>query len=165
MQFLPYESFYIITKLKPDEIQARLEKIVSQDDNSVFSFRNWTSTTRDTVYKGYAVNGAFEVERNIGYRNSFNPEIEGHTQANVGGSRIEIKMRLKIFVIVFLFVWLGIAGIGSLKSIPELLSAQRTGSDLIPFGMFVFGYLLTLGGFKYESIKSKSFLLVYLKAN
>ena len=60
-------------------------------------------------------------------------------------------------------MWLGFAlifGIGFL--IQETNKGPFKIVDLVPFGMFLFGYLLSLGGFKYESIKARNKLVELL---
>ena len=74
MPFLPFENFYIITDLKPDEVQARLEKEVEPDKG--FSFSGLFSRS-DRNFTGYVVNGTFEFKRVINYRNSFLPPNQG----------------------------------------------------------------------------------------
>jgi hypothetical protein len=59
--------------------------------------------------------------------------------------------------------WLGFVGLFCLWFLYALISSftdpLTTGLfvALIPGGMFVFGYAMFLGGFKFESIKSKKF--------
>jgi hypothetical protein len=38
MKLLPYENFYIISKLKPEEVQERLQEAVSPDIGYSFYF-------------------------------------------------------------------------------------------------------------------------------
>lgn len=65
---------------------------------------------------------------------------------------------MHIFVIVFMVLWLGVAGS---ICIAILIFSNQTGFDtnfLFPIGMFIAGYILMTGGFKYESNKSKKYL-------
>lgn len=80
--------------------------------------------------------------------------------------KIKVKMRLPIFVIVFLCLWCG--GVGFICIV---LLTQNFGNlnfklvTLIPIGMLLFAYLLTLGGFKFESNKSKKELQTIFEAD
>lgn len=164
MKLLPFEDFYINTNLKPGEVQSSLEKEVEPDKE--FSFKNLFITTSDYYFSGYVVNGTFEFKRIISYRNSFLPQIKGSTEAWLNGSRVHIKMRMHTAVIIFMCIWLGFTalfGIGFL--IQEMNKRPFEIADLTPCGMFLFGYLLTMGCFKYESVKAKDKLLELLAGN
>ena len=160
MKFLPFENFYIITNLKPEQVQARLEKEV--EPNKGFSFSNLFSRS-DRAFTGYIVNGTFEFKRIISYSNSFLPQIKGSTEPWMNGSRVHIKMRMHNAVIGFMCLWLGMAllfGVGFL--VQELNKGPFEVVDLAPFLMFGFGYVLATGGFKFESTKAKNMLLEIL---
>jgi len=158
MKLLPFENFYIITKLKPEEIRSRLEQEVSPGNGRIFT--DIFSSPCSTYFEGYTVNGFFEMKRNISGRNSFLPEIKGVTKAVPGGSRIHVKMNMIILVTVFMCVWLSFALIGGIVFLSQQIAKGQFGLvNLGPFIMFFLGYLLTMGGFKYESLKAKAKLL------
>jgi hypothetical protein len=162
MLLLPYENFYIITKLKPEEVQSRLEQEVSPGNNSFFK-NPFGSSSISTYFEGFAVNGHFEFKRSINYRNSFLPEIKGSTEACLNGSRVHIKMSMFIFVTIFICIWLSIAAFAGLAMvIQEINKGNFSAVVFAPFLMFLFGYLLTIGSFKYESRKAKAKLLEML---
>ena len=152
MKFLPYERVKIITALSRDEVLKRL-------DNSIEPkryFRQFRPGTKP--YQGSLEGSHFEVSRIIGYRNSFLPMIKGDVQTEISGCSVHITMHPNIFVTAFMVVWLGGVGFFFLAFLYSLLSASTDPSILfIPAGMFVFGYGLLLGGFKFESTKSKKF--------
>ncbi|WP_431095317.1 hypothetical protein [Polaromonas aquatica] len=103
------------------------------------------------------VNGTvFKMRRDIRYRNSFLPRVHGSVISIPAGSRIFVRMHLHPLVVVFLLVWLGGVGVGALNAfISENRSLQ---SVLAPAGMFLFGILLTLGGFFPEAFKARRLL-------
>lgn len=155
MKLLPYENFYIITKMKQAEVQLEFERAVSAGTGSIFK-----SSSCATYFEGYAVNGVFEFKRSIEYRNSFLPEIKGTTEPYLNGSRIHVKMRMMMFVTVFMCVWLGGAAVGGISIfISEISDGHFRIQDLAVFLMFFFGYGLMMGAFKYESRKAKNKLL------
>jgi len=96
----------------------------------------------------------------ISLRNSFNPTIKGKLHEDENGTTIEVKMRLHIFVGIFMTIWLGFAFLfllaGLTGAAPEFI--------LTPFIMLLFGYGLTTGGFKYESIRAKKHLAALFEA-
>ncbi|HAL82093.1 MAG TPA: hypothetical protein DCO83_07545 [Mucilaginibacter sp.] len=160
MKFLPYENFYIITRLRPDEAESRLQQEVSPGNGSFFNFFRSTFTT---YFEGYAVNGRFEFKRNINYRNSFLPQIKGTIENGPGGSRVHVKMNMLVFVTIFMCFWLGATGLAAIALITRQFErGQLTAADFVVFIMFLFGYGLTMGSFKFESLKAKSYLVELL---
>jgi len=152
MNLLPYENLTFRTKLKEDEIIKRLIKLTEPKRALRFGIFTKSSTK---LYEGEIYAKHFHITRIIRYRNSFLPEINGVIQANIYETQINIKMRLSNFAIVFMSFWCLIT---MLISIIALISAikydlAKTGV-LIPLGMLIFGYLLTMAGFKSESSKS-----------
>ncbi len=117
-------------------------------------------------YQGEVSPNRFKISRVIYYRNSFLPIIKGELKADLGGTRLDIKMSLHPFVIVFMAIWFGGVGLGAMATIFGALSTliQEGITSLpslfplgIPWGMFIFGYLLVMGFFKFEAAKSKAF--------
>ncbi|WP_448703009.1 hypothetical protein ACFGVR_11715 [Mucilaginibacter sp. AW1-3] len=177
MKYLPYENFYIVTTLKPDEVQERLGLNVTtlkpdevqerwgQNVQAVwgFSFNNAFSQSYNTPFSGYVVNGTFEFTRNINYYNPFLPLIKGTTEACTNGSRVHVKMRLHLFVMIFICLWLGATGLFGIPIfIICLIHLNLATPALIPFGMFIFGSVVVTASFKYESGIAKGMLLEIL---
>jgi hypothetical protein len=161
MKLLPVDDFDIITKLSPEEVQLRLEQEISASGRGFF---DKSSTSSNTYFEGYVVNGNFEIQPIINYRNSFLPKITGITKPALIGSVVKIKMRVQSGVLIFMCIWLGFAAIGGIViNTTDISKGQFKVVDLMPFGMFLFGYLLTLGGFKFESNDAKAKLLQILE--
>jgi hypothetical protein len=160
MLFAPFERLTIETPLPPEEVHQRLAQII--EPRQMFRF-----FSRDhKPYQGSLNHDRFEVSRIIHYRNSFLPVIKGEIQPGLGGSIIDITMHPHPFVIVFMIVWFGFTGTifaGILCT--SLISIwQSEGGSLgnligvsLPAGFVLFGYALVMGGFKFESVKSKAF--------
>ncbi|RMG66924.1 MAG: hypothetical protein D6722_14170 [Bacteroidetes bacterium] len=105
------------------------------------------------------------MSRIIYYRNSFLPRIRGEVRGEGFETTVEVRMNLHPLVWVFLAFWVGILGMMSLFLIPGALAGG--GFDpfiLMPPGMVLFAYAITLGGFKHESKKSRQFLAELLEA-
>ena len=157
MKFLPYERLKINSALSSEEILKRLDNVIEPKRY----FRLFGSGTKP--YQGSVEGSHFEISRSIGYRNSFLPMIKGDVQSEMSGCSVYITMQPHILVIAFMIFWLGGVGViflGFLYSLVSPLTEPHTTDPslaLIPGGMFVFGYALSLGGFKFESIKSKKF--------
>ena len=157
MKFLPYEHFKIKTTLSSQEVFKRLDNVIEPKRH----FRLFGSGTKP--YQGEMEGSHFEISRIIGYKNSFLPMIKGDVQAEIIGCSIHISMQPRAFIIGFMIFWLGGVGFFFFAALGSFISslAQTSTADpalmLFPGGMFAFGYALLLGGFKFESIKSKKF--------
>lgn len=159
MKFLPYERLKIVTSLSREEILKRLENAIEPKRH----FRLFASGTKP--YQGSVEGSHFEVSRIIRYRNSFLPIIKGDVQSEISGSTVYITMHPHIFVTAFMILWLGAVGFFFLAFLYSFVSSSTNPSIVfIPGGMFVFGYGMFLGGFKFESIKSKKFFRELLEA-
>tara|TARA_Y100001934_G_C11866151_1_gene546528 strand:+ start:24 stop:533 length:510 start_codon:yes stop_codon:yes gene_type:complete len=165
MKYLPFDNITYRTKLDLDEIQKRINEVI--EPKKTFRMTGIFGSNNHKPYEGCVNGNSFSLTRIIGYRNSFLPRINGEIEKDFNGSKINVKMRLHVFVIVFMFIWLGGVGIGCLA---VLATGFKFGSQsfepmsLIPFGMLIFGYALVTGGFKYESIKSKKYLAQLFEA-
>ena len=171
MKFLPYEHLKIRTKLSTKEACEKLDGVVEPlnyvivPPNGVIEpkrFFGWFEVNQKP-YEGNLEGSHFEVSRVIHYRNSFLPIIKGEIQPEMSGSSIDITMRPNGFVIAFMMLWLGFVGFFLLAIVGSLISSALQGNledpsiVLAPGGMFVFGYTLFVGGFKFESSRSKEF--------
>jgi hypothetical protein len=159
---LPFENYVLSTKLSVDEVLNRISNNIEKKQSFSFSTVGHSYTK---PYTGQITGTTFTMIRNINYRNSFLPEITGQITTYLGQTQVNIKMRPAIFVLIFISLWLGIVGlvcIGSLLAgfiqIRQVLQNGFLPMLLIPFGMFVFGSLLTYFAFKGESKKSQEFL-------
>ena len=144
MLLLPYEEFEIQTNLKSNDVYYKLCSMVETKKTW------WILLDTNKQYFGEVESNRFSISRVIWYRNSFLPLIIGKVHPNGKGSLIRIKMRLYWLVFIFMIFWLGLAGYMSLNHYSDLiLSVIQTRKwidlslwDIIPAGMFSFGYLL-----------------------
>ncbi|MBZ5857738.1 hypothetical protein [Flavihumibacter profundi] len=163
----PFESYTLESKLSVEEIKRRISENLDPKKTPQFSFVRNESTK---PYRGNISNDSFEIIRIINYRNSFLPTISGNINGFLGKTQIRIKMRPSIVIIVFMSLWLGLVGliclfilIGGLLQAKQITQNGFSFGLLIPFIMFLFGWLLILFGFKSESKKSKEFLSTLLE--
>lgn len=169
MMLIPYEKLKIKTSLSVSDTLKKLDDAIEPKR----SFRKlWDS--RHKPYEGKIEGTHFNATRIIHYRNSFLPVIKGEIQSEISGSTINITMHPHVFVIVFMSLWLGFVGfffiaiLGSFISSISQESAVGVSTPamiLIPAGMFIFGYVLLLGSFKFESVKSKTYFRELFQAN
>ena len=161
MNFLPYENYYLKTKLTPHQVALLLQKNIIARSRDIF--RSNTNTTRP--YEGYIDRNIFEVSRIINYRNSFLPIIKGQVYSENGGSSIHVKMKLHTVVAGFMLVWMSGLSIALIGVFTKMLVHKKFEPGIfLVLLMFSLGYGLTIGGFKYESNKSKKHLAELLEA-
>ena len=152
---LPFENYVLATRLSSEDVLKRIADNIKSHKS----------------YSGKITGESFTMSRNIAYRNSFLPIIEGYITTEYGQTRVAIKMRLNLFVLIFMSIWLGIVGLVSIGILFTILIGFRQIVQngfppmlLIPVGMFVFGSFLTYFAFKTESSKSKKFLAGLLES-
>lgn len=160
---LPFEKHTYISSMPPWELIDHLSDWIAP--SSVFSFKLFGKSHKKP-YEGEVNGNQFRINRVIGYRNSFLPKISGRIEVSDNGSIVHILMRPNVLVLAFMTMWLGIAGYLFLGGLVIFLSSehQTLSIVLVPGGMFLFGYSLLLGAFKYESIQSRKDLEKALKA-
>jgi len=118
----------------------------------------YEESTDQRPFEGTIIEESFQIQRIIEYRNSFLPKIIGSIHKESNGAIIKIKMRPHIFVLVFCALWFIGASIGCIAALT--INNQNEDFQLttfMPFAMVLFFYLLVMGGFKYESKKTKIF--------
>lgn len=137
---LPFENIIYTTYLSENEVYNKINEIVNIQKN----------------YTGKWANGRFKIKRNINYRNSFLPQIQGELGNEWDKTRIKVKMKLHPFVLTFIIFWL--SGVLMACIVTTYMMTTTKGFDaffLIPYIMFVIGCVLTIGAFKVESSKSR----------
>ena len=153
MNVLPYRRIVFQSSLAPDEVARVLV-------DSVDPKPRWDAQSRP--FAGSVTPPEFRIYRTISYRNSFLPEIIGQIAPDGSGSRISMTLGLHPAVASFLALWLGIvAVIGVVVAVAGLVESHPIA--FAPVGMFLFGYLLTMGSFSFEVRKAKEILLPLLE--
>lgn len=160
-KYLPFESYRLESRFSVEEVKQRLSDHIQP------------SSRGGKPYRGYMNGDTFAISRVIEYRNSFVPVVTGEFYEADGVTMLKVNMRLDMAVMAFMCVWMGVVGmacagilvLGILKiwmAVWEWQWPDLGGKDslflLIPFGMFGFGYLLVMGGFRAERKHAKAFL-------
>lgn len=141
MKYLPYDTFDIETQLSKEEAYLLVRRFISGNTSK---------------YSGDIDESSFQIQRDIRYRNSFLPVIEGTFQTKKDKTLVSIKMRLNRFVIIFLIIWMSFASISFFFFLIQSWMYWKFNSFVLhPLGMIALGYLLTLISFKIESERSK----------
>lgn len=163
MIFLPKENITYKTKLEPLEIINRLNNVI--EPYKSFRLKGILSDKEFKEYEGEIINNTFNVKRIINYRNSFLPRIEGEIIKDLSSTKINVKMKLHSLVLFIMIIWISLTLIFFLFLLKEMIKVEKFSFELFTFLlMLVFGFGITLGGFKYESIKSKKFFAKLFEA-
>jgi hypothetical protein len=153
MKLIPYEKFQIDTGLSSAELVQRIRSITGE--KKLFNF----SPLHE--FSGHVNENGFEIVKNITYRNSFLPIIEGKIEPKSTGAKVTISMRLHLLVMCFMAIWFSGVGIGCLLVMSKM--EEFSWPMLSPFGMLFFGVALVSGGFWFEASKQKVRLKEILK--
>lgn len=165
MKYLPFENITYRTKLEREEIYKRINEVIEPKKN--FRMSGFLGSRNHKPYEGSVNDNSFSITRIIGYSNSFLPRINGTIEKDFNGNKVNVRMRLHVFVFIFILIWFGIVGIACIAVLAlgfKFGSQNFEPMSSIPFSMMIFGYALVIGGFKYESIKSKKFLAQLFEA-
>lgn len=159
MRFLPYQRLTLVSALPPKDLMERLRASTGEWAAS------WSLVNQPKTYTGSVSEDHFKIQRQISYRNSFNPQLIGRVHVHGNLTTIELTLRLHPFVSMFMGVWCG--GL-LLFVIGDLGSAIRTGDMhptlLIPMVMLVFGYGMSTVFFHVERSKAVNELSTLLQA-
>ncbi len=160
MNFLPYENLTYKTRLSKEEILKRLNEVT--EPKKMIRWTGIFANKNHLAYEGTIEESGFLINRIIDNRNSFLPQITGSIQKESDqSSTITLKMRLHIFVLVFMGIWLSVVGLVSIAVLSSLFFIDGNNefnfAVFIPFFMFLFGLLMPTFAFRYEANKSKRF--------
>jgi hypothetical protein len=145
MPLLPYKNYELVSDQTPSEVEAAMRSVVAPR-------RTFRFAAAPRAFEGEVGDRTFDVQRAIGYRNSFLPQIRGDIMAAAGGSRIVVRMRLRLAILVVMIIWMGGVGAASLQIlISELRQGGSPSTALGPAAMFLFGWFLSAAGFTYEA--------------
>jgi hypothetical protein len=153
---MPFYRFQLRSDLSTQAVLERIQTLARERPGFGQSLKEsfgW-SEAGSPHFIGRVEGNGFKLYRDIRYRNSFLPRIRGYVSAYRDGTNIDVTMYLHPVVMVFMLFWLGGVGAGAVATFSHGKGAQA----LIPFGMFIFGAALTLGGFFPEAIKARRIL-------
>ena len=162
-RLLPYENYTIDSALTKEELLLKLldktlsaQEFVRESDKRAFSFgmKGWSKP-----YWGYIRNDSFELERLITYRNFGNPKVLGSIKQTPEGTAIHIKMKPPDFTLILVGLFLLACLYGLIKFVTQSINENEMLPEVpVAVGMIILAYLLLLGSFKAESVKTKRFL-------
>lgn len=150
MKLLPYENLTIESKLTVEEVTQKIQENINQSKQQ----------GRDKFY-GWVSGSDFEIYRRG--RNSFSPSLRGKVLESENGSKINLKMRIVSYVLVFIGIWFLFTLFALVSSIYSYITNGEIELLKNVVFMLTFGYVITISGFYYGSSNSKNDLLRLVK--
>lgn len=142
------ENFYIVAKLTPEQVQAKLDEMVG---------------IHNYQFSGFAADGIFKIQPIANYQKSFGPEVEGLVEAYEGGSRIHVRIKMTKGASTFLQIFVGIMIVGIIVSIIDLFVSKRAHPNVFPWFIIFLCYIPLLSNYQRESKKTKETLINILE--
>jgi hypothetical protein len=164
MKFIPFDKFIIESKISESELTSLLSEQIEPKIN--FRLSHYFSDKKLKPYEGTLENRTFRINRIIKHQNPFLPRIRGKFETKYGGgSKIQIKMRIKYSVLLFV-LFCSLAPTLFFFSFRSESNNETTLSPelIISIIWFTIGYLFTYLFFNYERNKSKKFLFELFKS-
>jgi hypothetical protein len=152
MIFLPWEKLEYTLNMTNIDITKMLNNIIKPKNNILY--KNYGS---GHLFEGYFSNNKFRIKLLTLYSNPFSPVINGRYKEEENKTIININMRPYYFflalIIISFVITLFTLTLLVIKYIKEINIEIFTVYQFL--GIF-FSYLLLIGAFKYDSIKSKN---------
>ncbi len=157
MKYIPFDKFSIQSPQSIDKIVRRLESVIEWDKNK-FGFMKWPEPNK--LFVGKVDYEGFVLERIIrSGKNDWQPLIIGNFKSELHGTTIEVKLRMRVFVILLSSVIVGFPAILTLFLVVGYFLKPESGPVFL--GSAVFGalaYAIVTLAFNHGARKSKEAL-------
>ena len=123
---------------------------------------------RAHVFEGRVTGRDFEINRILGYRNSFVPQLRGSIEPLAVGVGVKVRgtMTVDLSVKIFMALWLLPVGLACLCTLPFAVATRPfEPALLVPWVMFLFGVALMTGSFLLEANRSLAALCELLDSS
>lgn len=162
MNLIPSKRVLLNTYLSHEKVKNILDEAIIPKRSAVLHLGKSKS---NALFEGVVSEDQFRIQRIINYRNSFLPEIIGHFNSSLNGTKIDLNFKIQPFVLVFMGIWFGTLSI-ALMAILVGIFAQGANpmAILAPLVMLIFGFALVYFGFHKEVAKAISELRSILNA-
>lgn len=117
----------------------------------------WFRPNIQEYFHGTVTDNTFRLQRNIQSWNSFLPVIRGFVEPTESGSEIHLKMNLHPLVKVGMAVWFAGVVLACLLTLLGIIFGESIPLPVqfLPWGMLLFGILLTVVSFRIEAKKAR----------
>jgi hypothetical protein len=160
---MPLYWFELATDLSAEVAVRRIASITREPTKFLKSFAFWTEPRGAAQFVGHVKGCSFWISRDIGYRNSFLPQIHCRVDQSSDQTRLRFVMLMHPISMAFMLLWLCLAAwgtwIGNMESI-----RHGNGLEFFSIGLFSFGLILPICGFFPEAVIARNRLEAILKA-
>lgn len=162
IHILPHLEYSIDSAKSPEDICTILNSVTVPRGELLCD-------SRDVEFTGEVNPSGFKIVREVTGRiylkNDFRPVILGKIRVERGQTVIDIKMRLHLFVQIFLAVWFGGVGVYFLSGLLTVFTKGENGVSMLlgAVGFFVFGQVLARIGFYFSARYTRKILEELLK--
>ncbi|HET6989671.1 MAG TPA: hypothetical protein VFJ43_00030 [Bacteroidia bacterium] len=162
MRGFPFKNIIFRSNLDEAGIIKKLRENITPPTATTAGY--WGERNTKT-YEGEIRGNHFDIKRIIRYQNSFLPEISGVIVKNPEGTKILVKVKLHILVLILIGLVSAMA-IAFLIAICFALSVWGHFQPVVlaPLGIMIFMYLMVTIAFHLECEKSKKDLKEILEA-
>lgn len=163
MKFIPFDKFIIESKKSELELTSQL--LEQMEPKVSFRTNHYFSDKELKPYEGELKNRMFRINRIIKHQNPFLPRIKGKFKTQYGGgSKIQIKMRMKYSILLFMIFCSLTPTIFFYYFQTEYNNEKILSPELIiSIIWFLIVYFSIYLFFNYERNKSKKFLYELFK--
>ncbi len=151
MKFLPIENIVFKSNLNENEIIERLVYEMEFKDTYI-------DYVSGKLFDGEITDNKFEITRKIYNSNSYNIKAIGTIEKDINGTKINVKIKFRKGIAIFLCFWFGFAFPLSITFLIDGFFGFEA------LGVILLFYLFIMLSFKYESYKSKKLLKNIFKA-
>jgi len=159
MKFVPYDQFYIISPLSPEEVKRRI--------NDSLILKEGPFLPLPPLLRWKLKINEFEIVPQIkGRRNSFTSKVKGVITTEATGSRIKIKMTMVTLVLLLLLSFFAFITISSINWLMKPLpGGQLAIARYVPFAAELWLYSIATIAFKKDGRYSMERLLEILEGH
>lgn len=155
MKLFPYERFYLKTDIEPKIALERLQREVGSGPQ--FSYGRKRNDIYPEYFTGYLIGNTFRFTRALASRNLYMPKIDGSVTGDDQHSKIHVRMRMELSLLIFCVLTVMVAGIVTVEMANDALIASKMDNDIyISVAVMLFFWLMPLTRFKIESKKAKN---------
>ena len=105
MKIIPSQTIELTTKLSSQEVRAILREHIQPKKGFSIGFPKQRNRK---VFEGYFEDNQFQIQKASDRNNSFLPQINGHIKTDLDKTTIIIDFKIHEFVVIFLFLWIGL---------------------------------------------------------
>jgi len=157
MKLIPYDKFIIQSIYTPEEINARLQGVVTIGSQTLYPKAVTTPFIGHMNDKGFKISlSGYDPIAAVYKRNSFSPQIIGRYDTSECGTKITVTQRITLPVILVMAIWTIGVLLGALVAVLAALQGEELGFWItVPFVMLLVMLKLAGTGFWTDADNSR----------